>query len=135
MSLIARLQDARRREKEQTLFYRALAAVAEGAGDVALVEALNELHADEQHHLSRLTARLLELGAELEPLPVTLAAALPDLGAWAPVAREREQAEVDRYRDVLASEALDPHTRELVVEILESERNHRDHLSGKWMSA
>ncbi len=61
--LIAALEEARAAEKEQALFYRALAAEAERRGDAALSERYNELHADEQHHLARLTARLLELGA------------------------------------------------------------------------
>ena len=56
----ALLEASRLREKAQTLFYRALAAQAIAAGDDDASERLNDLHADEQHHLSRLTARLLE---------------------------------------------------------------------------
>src|SRR5690606_27127888 len=62
------LHDARAAEKEQALFYRALAALAEERGDTALSERLNGLHADEQHHLSRLTARLVELNEPLADL-------------------------------------------------------------------
>ena len=74
MSLIEPLEQARAAEKAQALFYRALAAEAEARGNERLSERLNELHADEQHHLSRLTARLLELGAtpdDLSPQPET----------------------------------------------------------------
>jgi len=53
------LHEARAAEKEQAAFYRRLAAEAEALGDDALAERLNGLHADEQHHLSRLTARSL----------------------------------------------------------------------------
>ena len=66
--LMELLQEGRQRERAQALFYRILAGEAEVSGDQAAAERLNELLADEQHHVSRLTARILELGgAPLEP--------------------------------------------------------------------
>lgn len=127
------LGESRRREKAQTLFYRRLAADADASGDAAEAERLNELHADEQHHLSRLTARLLELGGS----PADLRDVSPpdfSFPEWESVARERESEEVSWYEEVLSAE-LDPVTRELVEEIVESERRHRAELRGKWMSA
>lgn len=131
--LIHALEDARAAEKAQALFYRALAAEAEERGDESLSERLNELHADEQHHLSRLTARLLELGgaaadlAHVRPEPT-------DLATWEATARPREEDEVRRY-DALAGADLDEHTARLVREILDTERHHAEVLGGKWMPA
>ena len=127
------LEDGRAREKEQTLFYRGLAVEASERADVELAERLNALHADEQHHLSRLTARILELGGEpgelsLPPVQV------PTPEAWEEIARVREEGEVAWYAARLA-EPLDPVTRELLQEILDSERHHSRDLGGKWMSA
>lgn len=134
--LISRLDQARRHEKEQTLFYRALAARAESAGDIGLTEVLNELHADEQHHLSRLTARLLELGATPRTLDRPLVPdELPEPERWEEVARERERDEVARYEALLAAPDLDETTRAVLEEILVAERQHSRHLAGKWMSA
>ncbi|MBW3629746.1 MAG: hypothetical protein KY464_10665, partial [Gemmatimonadetes bacterium] len=56
------LELCRRAEKEQAIFYRKLASEAELRDDLDLSQRLHDLHADEQHHLSRLTARLIELG-------------------------------------------------------------------------
>ena len=131
--VLSLLVESRRREKAQTLFYRSLAAQAEAAGDSAQAERLSELHADEQHHLSRLTARLLELGgvpADLRHVPTPSAA----LERWRAAAREREQVEVSWYEEALEV-PLDPSTRALVEQILESERRHRAELGGKWMPA
>ena len=131
--LIAALEEARAAEKEQALFYRALAAEAERRGDAALSERYNELHADEQHHLSRLTARLLELGAapagldDVRPAPVAM-------DAWEPAARIREEAEVRRYRRLLERE-LDGETRALLAGILETEAHHASERGGKWTAA
>ena len=128
------LAEARRRERAQTRFYRHLAAEADLSGESALAERFNELHADEQHHLSRITARMLELeldpggGAEEE------VQAAPTLEGWLEVAREREKAEVRWYEEAL-SEPLDPETRRVLEEILESERHHRRDVGGKWMPA
>jgi rubrerythrin len=135
MTLAARLEVARRREKAQTLFYRALAAAAEEAGAAADSETLNELHADEQHHLSRLTARLLETGARPADLDDVDAGTLPGLEVWRDVAREREDAEVRFYEEALASNELDEATRGVLEEILWTERQHREHLGGKWTPA
>jgi rubrerythrin len=98
-----------------------------------LSERLNELHADEQHHLSRLTARLLELGGTPERLDdVTLD---PVSGSdWEIDARARENGEVAWYADALAGD-IDPATRAVLEEILDSERHHARELRGKWMSA
>ena len=132
MSVPELLARSRDREKAQTLFYRALAARAETEGDAAEAERLNELLADEQHHLSRITARLLELGErpareETSPPPA------PYPG-WEEMAREREEDEIAWYEGMLEDD-LDAETREIVEEILRSERHHRDELGGKWMPA
>jgi rubrerythrin len=127
------LEASRVREKAQSLFYRALAAEAAGAGAEDATERLNELHADEQHHLSRLTARLLELGhrpRELSAVPTPAAS----LDGWEPVARAREEEEV-RWYETVVELALDGGTRRVLEEILASEHNHLRELRGKWMSA
>ena len=131
--VLAQLHAARGAEREQSLFYRALATAAEAVEDALLSERLNGLHADEQHHLSRLTARLLELGEELEALPPP---SLPEVGleAWEPLAREREQVEAERY-DALLTHELDAHTRRMLSEFLAAERQHAQLLGGKFMGA
>ncbi|MCH7564314.1 MAG: hypothetical protein IH968_10875 [Gemmatimonadetes bacterium] len=127
------LAESRRREKAQTQYYRALASVAESEGDGPVSERLNELHADEQHHLSRLTARLIELGERPEDL-----SSFPREEAvfhgWERVARDRELAEIEWYEEISAT-IDDPVTRDVILEILESERHHRRELGGKWMPA
>jgi rubrerythrin len=132
-SVLDLLAESRTREKAQTLFYRALAAEAEVAGLADESERLNELHADEQHHLSRATARLIELGGSAVDLRHVAA---PDaaLGGWEDRARAREREEIVWYEHVLTAD-LDVDTRALVAEILESERHHHAELRGKWMSA
>jgi rubrerythrin len=132
-NLLNELAEARRREKAQTLFYRALAAQAELEGEAAAAERLNELHADEQHHLSRLTARVLELGGHPENLPGGLHE--EQLEGWEDRAREREAEEIRFYSDFVAQDDLDEHTAAILQEILESERQHHRHLGGKWMPA
>jgi rubrerythrin len=131
--ILERLAEARRRERAQTRFYRSLASAAEMAGEVDQAERLNALHADEQHHLSRLTARMLELDGS----PEDLRGGLDDLelAGWEEVARPREEDEVAWYEALLDEGVLDPHTTAVVEEILASERQHRDHLGGKWMPA
>lgn len=131
---VERLREARRREKSMTLFYRALAAAAEDEGREGDAERLNELHADEQHHLSRLTARLLELGATPESLR-EMERPEVDLDRWEVEAREREAAEIAYYRGWLDDDLEDATTREVVNEILESELHHHRDLGGKWMPA
>ncbi|MDT8369435.1 MAG: hypothetical protein RQ745_09535 [Longimicrobiales bacterium] len=132
--LVERLESARRSEKRMTLFYRALAAEAEAAGRIEDAERLNGLHADEQHHLSRLTARLLELGGRpadlhgIERIPA-------DLAVWEAAAREREAAEIAHYRGWIEEGIEDIETRAVVEEILTSERHHHRDLGGKWMPA
>src|SRR5687767_2541026 len=127
--VISALHEARRAEKEQALFYRALAARAEDENNAQLSEDLNGLHADEQHHLSRLSVRLVELDEALEDLNSVKApaASLPDI-------REREQAEVERYTHLITLE-LDEPTRALVEDILTAETQHAQLLAGKFMSA
>jgi rubrerythrin len=127
------LEASRVREKAQTLFYRALAAQAVGAGDDDAGERLNDLHADEQHHLSRLTARLLELGEAPRDLR-SVPAPGGELAAWETIAREREVEEV-RWYQAAAAVPLDEATGALLAEILDSERHHAESLRGKWMSA
>ena len=131
--LIEALQAARRAEKQQALFYRALAAAAEEAGDVQAEEDLNGLHADEQHHLSRITVTLVEANAPLDDLTsiVLPTFSYPD---WRDNAREREEAEIRRYEGLLALK-LEADTAALLTEILAVERKHAERLGGKYMSA
>ena len=131
--VVRALQAAREAEKGQALFYRTLAAAAEEAGDEVLSERFNELHADEQHHVSRLTARLLELGAS----PADLAhvrAGEAALEGWEAVARGREEEEVARY-EALLGEGPDGTTEAVIRTILEAERHHAAELGGKWTPA
>jgi rubrerythrin len=127
------LAAARAAEKDQSLFYRTLAAAAEEAEDAPLAERLNGLHADEQHHLSRLTARLVEAGYGVDALPGT-PPAVPALDGWEAVARAREVGEVARYRTLLALE-LDERTARMLREFLAAEERHAEELGGKWMGA
>ena len=126
------LRTARAAEKQQALFYRQLTGQAEDAGDAALAERLNGLLADEQHHLSRLTARLLELNQTVEHLADS--APRVQLAGWEAIARERETLEVARY-EALMQAPLDDVTRGLIEDILTTERNHERELGGKWMMA
>ena len=130
---IAALREARAEEKAQTLFYRRLAGLAEAELDAETAERLNGLLADEQHHLSRLTARLLELGEEVADLRDVETPEI-ELEPWEAVARERERREIERY-EAIAGAPLDEHTAELIDEILEAERQHERSLGGKWMQA
>ncbi len=131
--LLNLLDESRRREKEQTLFYRGLAVLAEETGEEATAERLNGLHADEQHHLARLTARVLELDGEATRYAGS--AELSDsLDGWEKLARAREAEEVAWYRKVLEAQ-MDDGTRMLMEEILESEVHHARELRGKWVSA
>ena len=131
--LVRALRAARRAEKEQALFYRALVTHAEDAGDVQAAEDLNGLHADEQHHLSRLTVRLVEADQSLDDVssvttpPTTFA-------TWHVDARTREQEEISRYEQIAAM-PLDSLTAALIAEILNVERQHAESLGGKYMSA
>ncbi|MDB4949198.1 MAG: hypothetical protein JWM27_1847 [Gemmatimonadetes bacterium] len=137
LDLTRALQAARQAEREQAHFYRALAAEAERRGDDALGERFNELHADEQHHLSRITARLMELGAALDDEPLVRApepAAATGLDGWEGAARLREEAEVMRY-EALAGAQPDAQTAALIREILDTERHHAESLGGKWTPA
>jgi rubrerythrin len=135
--VIEELTAAYHAEREQATFYRALSSVAEEVANEADIEALNGLLADEQHHLSRLKNRLVELGVELPQGPdlregrEALAAIYPD---WRAPARLRERAEVERYQAMLALD-LDPETEALVRSILVTERQHEANLGGKYMDA
>lgn len=126
------LREGRKRERSQTAFYRRLAMAAEEAGDVQAIERVNELLADEQHHLSRLSARLMELGDS--PPPLEDPAGTVQLDGWEMEARAREAGEVSFYKAILCR-GMDSRTREMLEEILHSERHHREELRGKWMSA
>lgn len=126
------LEESRLREKRQALFYRSLAAEAESGGRLEESERLDGFLADEQHHLSRLTARVLELGgdpADLRDVPGPRAA----LEGWEETARAREDQEVGWYERALGGEGPDPETRAVLREILESERHQRDRLGGTWV--
>lgn len=127
------LHQARRAEKDQALFYRALAAHAEAAHNAQEADDLNGLHADEQHHLSRITVRLVELNERVEDFS-SVTVEPPAYPNWQPAAREREQAEIRRYEQIQQL-GLDDSTAELIAGILESERQHVKSLGGKFMSA
>lgn len=127
------LHEARLAEKRQALFYRALAAAAEAAEDADLSERMNGLHADEQHHLSRLTVRLVEFGEPVADLGDEVAPRV-ELGTWEDEARSRERDEITRYESLLVS-AIDDRTRALIEEFLVAERAHVGTLGGKWMGA
>lgn len=127
------LHAARVAERDQALLYRALASEAERIADHALSERLNGLHADEQHHVSRLSARLLELGDDLPDLPPPSLAEV-GLEQWEQLARAREQVEVERYQALLQHD-LDARTRAMIEEFLAAERQHERALGGKWMGA
>jgi rubrerythrin len=128
-----RLEEARAAEKAQALFYRALAAAAEARGDAGLSERFNELHADEQHHVSRLTARLMERGVAPPDLPHT-AGERVEIEGWEAAAQPREEAEVRRYEALLEQET-DETTAALLRQILDTERHHAAELGGKWTAA
>jgi rubrerythrin len=127
------LESLRRAEKEQALLYRRLAALAETAGDEDLAQRFHDLHADEQHHLSRLTARLLELGGR----PVDLGdvrVGPATLDGWEALVHQRETLEVQRYREAIELPADDA-TRSLLSDILGVEEHHLSGLGGKWTLA
>ena len=128
-----RLEEARVAEKAQALFYRALAAAAEERGDAELSERFNELHADEQHHVSRLTVRLMERGVSPPDLP-QLPPEPARIEGWEKAAQPREEAEVRRYEALLAEET-DEATAALLRQILDTERHHAAELGGKWTTA
>jgi rubrerythrin len=132
-AILTELHAARSAERTQSLFYRALASMAEEREDADRAERLNGLHADEQHHLSRLSARLLELDEKLDDLGPP---SLPEVGleAWEGLAREREHVEIDRYTTLLRQE-LDAQTRTMLNEFLAAEEHHAASLGGKWMDA
>lgn len=132
-STIDALREACAAEKAQALFYRALTGAAVEAGDIALADRLNQLLADEHHHLSRLTARLIELGAGAPALDDVEPPAAA-LETWERTAREREREEVARYTRLLEGEH-DPATAALLAEILRVEREHERNLAGKWTTA
>jgi rubrerythrin len=131
--MLTLLEAARRAEKEQALVYRSLAARAEAAGEASLASRFHDLHADEQHHLSRITARLLELSVRPPDL-TEVPARIVSLDGWEAVIRAREGAEVDRYVQLL-DEDLDAETRRVIQEILEVEEQHASELGGKWTKA
>ncbi len=132
MNLLQFLHEGRRREKAQTFLYRSFAAQADSAGNADAVDRLNGLHADEQHHLSRLTARLLEMGEKPEDLS-GLPRPTDQLAGWEDRARRAEVDEVAFYEMALAD--LSDEAGALISEILKSERLHLEHLGGKWMPA
>lgn len=132
-SVVPLLESARAAEKDQALLYRSLASRAEAADDPELAERFHWLHADEQHHLSRLTARLLELRSlprELSDPPSTVL----QLESWQEQVRVREEGEIRRYTKLLEAD-LDPATRQLIEEIIAVEENHLAELGGKWTMA
>lgn len=131
--LVGVLEEGRRFEKIRTVTYRALASLAEHSRESEAAERLNALHADEQHHLSRLTARLLELGVEPTDLSEQVAGPVT-LDGWEAVERAEETKEVAWY-EVQIGRVRDPETVRIFREILASERFHLTNLAGKWMPA
>ncbi len=131
--LVQLLREGRRRERAQAAFYRTLAGMADEADDVAAAERLNGLLADEQHHVSRLSARLLELGEALESGRVA-PGSVPPLDDWEDTARTREADEIAWY-EAAARIVRDEATVTIIEEILLSERHHHEELGGKWMPA
>ena len=128
------LHEARALEKQQAQFYRVLSAEAEEQGNLEDVEALNGLLADEQHHLSRLSVRLVELGEELAPLSDAKLPSDAVYPAWHEVARIRERKEIARYEEMLQLE-LDAETAKMIRSFLETELEHEQHLAGKYTDA
>jgi hypothetical protein len=79
-----------RAEKLQALFYRGACRRRRGRRRRELSERLNGLHADEQHHLSRLTVRLVELeraGCRTSAECCARGRAARRLGGWRRAAR------------------------------------------------
>jgi rubrerythrin len=133
--LIDELLRARAAEKQQALFYRALASEAEDAGETDTAERLNGLHADEQHHFSRISARLMELGEDPPDVPARAPKTFhAHLASWEADAGIREQSEIQRYEKLLTLD-LDAATRQLLDAILSTERHHAESLGGKWTPA
>ncbi len=130
---LAEVDECRLAEKEQAQFYRSLAVQAEALGDDQLSQRFHELHADEQHHFSRLTARMLEFGRAPEDGPRRRPPEI-SLDGWEPIARSREEAEIQRYSKLLGSD-LDARTDALVRDILQVENHHAEELGGKWTKA
>lgn len=131
-AIIGELIAARHAEKAQALYYRALSAQAEAAAHEPDIEALNGLLADEQHHLSRLMVRLVELGVTVpEPHIDVPRSSYPE---WRNDARERERNEVARYERLLR-EPLDEETAAALSLILDAERQHEKNLGGKYTDA
>lgn len=128
------LHEARALEKQQAQFYRVLSAEAEEQGNLEDVEALNGMLADEQHHLSRLSVRLVELGEELAPLSDAKLPSDAVYPAWQEVARIRERKEIARYEEMLKLE-LDAETAHMIRSFLETEHEHERHLAGKYTDA
>lgn len=133
-AILALLAEGRRRELAQTRFYRSLAGQAETDGRREVAERLNALLADEQHHVSRLTARILELGSRPASSEGEAPAAPTDLEGWEEVARGREQEEIRWYRSAV-DRIGDDDTKAVLEEILEAELHHERGLEGKWMPA
>ncbi|CAN5686870.1 hypothetical protein BH23GEM6_BH23GEM6_05150 [soil metagenome] len=131
--VIRLLEQNRIAEKEQALFYRALAVQAEEGMHDDLSQRFHDLHADEQHHLSRLTARLIEIGRNPSDLSGVQTPFI-SLEGWESVARFRERSEVERYAGLMELE-LDTQTRALIEQILGVERQHAEELGGKWTLA
>jgi rubrerythrin len=128
------LHESRALEKEQAQFYRVLSTRAEEAGNTDDIEALNGLLADEQHHLSRLSVRLVELGEDLAPLSDEHMPSDALYDNWRDVARIRERKEIARYQEILKL-SLDAETARMITSFIETEKQHEEHLAGKYTDA
>ena len=133
-AFVSALHEARALEKEQAQFYRVLSAQAEERSNPEDAEALNGMLADEQHHLSRLSVRLVELGEELASLSDAIMPSDAIYDSWRDVARIRERKEIARYEALLALD-LDEATEHVIQSILDTERQHEMHLAGKYTDA
>lgn len=133
-SFVPDLHEARVLEKEQAQFYRVLSMQAEAAGNEADSEALNGLLADEQHHLSRLSVRLVELGEDLAALSDAIMPSEAIYDNWRDVARTRERNEIARYERILTL-PLDEDTTKMIRGFLDVEKQHEQHLTGKYTDA
>ena len=130
----AALHEARALEKEQAQFYRVLSSLAEEEGSAEAIEALNGLLADEQHHLSRLSVRLVELGEDLAPLNDAHMPSDAIYASWRDVARIRERKEIARYENILRMQ-IDEETARMIAGFVEVEKQHEEHLAGKYTDA
>jgi hypothetical protein len=146
--LVEALESLRALSKQQAALYRLLAGYAEDAGNPELAQRFHDLHADEQHHFSRLTARVLELGAkpgridedrlaggalgEIERSGIPFGVGI--FAGWEELVRRLEEREMGDFRS-FPLEKADGKTRVLIEEIIAVEAHQFAELGGKWTKA